>query len=116
MIGSLIYVRVSGFYFLPVLEGKPDVVLGIDRDVVTLVRGRVPIGILGISLLVPLLRKCHGREGLRQKSMMDVLGAELHEVAGRRHIVEVQLPAPVPDAREKVMVNEMLTWGCSAFR
>ena len=34
MIGSLIYVRVSGFYFLPVLEGKPDVVLGIDRDVV----------------------------------------------------------------------------------
>ena len=34
MIGSLIYVRVSGFYFLPVFEGKPDVVLGIDRDVV----------------------------------------------------------------------------------
>ena len=34
MIGSLIYVRVSGFYFLPVLEGKPDVVLSIDRDVV----------------------------------------------------------------------------------
>jgi hypothetical protein len=34
MIGSLIYVRVSDFYFLPVLEGKPDVVLGIDRGVV----------------------------------------------------------------------------------
>ena len=34
MIGSLIYVRVSGFYFLPVLEGKPDVVLGVDCGVV----------------------------------------------------------------------------------
>lgn len=34
MIGSLIYVWASGFHFLPVLEGKPDVVLGIDRGVV----------------------------------------------------------------------------------
>lgn len=34
MIGSLIYVRVSGFDFLPVLEGKPDVVLCVDCDVV----------------------------------------------------------------------------------
>jgi len=30
----LIYVRVSGFDFLPVLEGKPDVVLCVDCDVV----------------------------------------------------------------------------------
>ena len=34
MIGSLLYGQVSGFDFLSVLEGKPDVVLGIDRDVV----------------------------------------------------------------------------------
>jgi len=34
MIGSLIYVRMSGFDFLPVLEGKSDVVLGKDRGVV----------------------------------------------------------------------------------
>ena len=34
MIGSLLYGQVSGFDFLSVLEGKPDVVLGIDCRVV----------------------------------------------------------------------------------
>lgn len=34
MIGSLLYVRVSGFDFLSVLKGEADVVLCADRGVV----------------------------------------------------------------------------------
>ena len=34
MIGSLLFVWGSGFDFLPVLKGKPDVVLGVDCGVV----------------------------------------------------------------------------------
>ena len=65
MIGSLIYVRVSGFYFLPVLEGKPDVVLGIDRDVV---HQPVPSGQCEFRQLIwQLLEGCE--EGLVGRSL-----------------------------------------------
>ena len=70
-----------------------------------LVRGRVAEGGLEVCLFIPLLRKGHGRQGLRQEGMMDILGAELDEMARGRHVVEVQFAAPIPDAREVVNVE-----------
>ena len=84
---------------------KGEIVLRIQGDVVALVRGRIPVSILGIGLLIPLLFEGDRGQRLRQEGVVDIFGAELHEVARGRHIVEVQLPAPVPDAREVVDVE-----------
>ena len=73
-----------------------EIVLDIDGNIVSPVRLCIPVFLFVMQLVIPFFRKCDGRQGLRKEGMINVLGAELHQMAGRRDIVEIRFPAPVP--------------------